>query len=284
MKKERENKVELSKKTLFKAIKSAAKYGSKTIHFSGGGEPLLHPNIKEAIRLAKSLNLKVALSTNGLLLTKEIASLIDYPRISLDACNPNSYKAIKGSNGFNKVIENIRKIPKNIKTKIGLGFVFSNENYNEAYDFCLLAKNLGVGFVHIRPVYSSDIKYNKKLQSHLKLCERSVNRAKKFFPNVHFVKEKFNGYWTPRCYNKCRATPLIAVLKANGRFIPCQDRIDLEFGQLNKNDFKNIWLGREHKKVMDGIRIKDCPRCVESKKNEYIQKIFIEDNLLRDML
>jgi len=43
----------LKKKTLFKVIEDASRVGSKLIHFSGGGEPLTHPNIEEAILLAR---------------------------------------------------------------------------------------------------------------------------------------------------------------------------------------------------------------------------------------
>jgi len=51
---------QLKRKTLLKAVKEASKH-AYTVHFSGGGEPLLHPDIKDAIKLAKDSGLKVAL-------------------------------------------------------------------------------------------------------------------------------------------------------------------------------------------------------------------------------
>ena len=287
MKEERENKAQLTNGILSDAILSAVNYGAKTIHFSGGGEPLLHPDIKEAMKTAKQYGIKIALSTNGILLNEEIASLVDYPRVSLDAVDEESYEIIKGSKQFDNVIYNIQHLSYESKNKLGLGFVINKYNYERIYEFAQIGHSLGVKFVHIRPEFTRDEADNKMLQVHRDFFKERIAMAKDIFGDkieIYLSLDKFDGYWTPRCYNKCRATPLIAVLKANGEFIPCQDRLDLEFGNLNEDTFYTIWNSDRHRNVIEGINLDECPRCVETKKNEYIQKLFIEDGFLRDML
>lgn len=277
MKEEKLSKAELPKNVLLKAIRTAARH-AKTIHFSGGGEPLLHPDIIEALKLAKKLGLKIALSTNGVYLTQEIFDLIDFPRISLNASSNDNYEQVCGADLFDRVTKNIQKLKG--REKLGLAYVLVPENSKGVYQFLKLAEQLKVGFVHIRPAYLKD---DRDLRNCLPDVEQQV-KAFKGSVEVYFKIDKFDGYWTPRIYDKCRATPLLAVLKANGKFIPCQDRLDLEFGNFKKQSFEEIWFSEEHQEVINAIKLEECPRCVETKKNEYIQKIFIEDAFKKDIL
>src|SRR5258706_10244380 len=53
-------------------ITELAGLGTKKIHISGG-EPMLRPQIPEFVETASSLDIKVTMTTNGTLVTKEIA-------------------------------------------------------------------------------------------------------------------------------------------------------------------------------------------------------------------
>lgn len=92
---------------------------SKSYYFgelilSGLGEPLLHPEITDLIKLAKAKGLpKVRLTTNAVLLTKEKTAEIinesglDEIGISLDALTAETYKKTKRRQHFLKVKNNI---------------------------------------------------------------------------------------------------------------------------------------------------------------------------------
>ncbi len=282
MAEERENKVSLPREILLKAIRDAAEH-AKTIHFSGGGEPTAHPDLLEAIELAKRSGLKVALSTNGVSLTQKIFDLVDFPRVSLNAATKEVFRSNTGTDLWDKIIENIKDLKGN-KGKLGLGFVLTPENQRDLYGFCKLANDLGISWVHIRPAFLK--KRNEEVRALMPESTRIIDGAKEDFPDlvIHFKTDKFDGYWTPRRYDKCRATPLLAVLKANGKFCVCQDRVDLEYGDYRKQSFEEIWRSKEHLEILKRINLEECPRCVETKKNEYIQKIFIEDGFVRDIL
>ncbi len=62
---------------LYKSIISQAKQGgTKKISFALFGEPLLHPQIIEMLEYARQAGLQLGLSTNGIVLTKELSDKI----------------------------------------------------------------------------------------------------------------------------------------------------------------------------------------------------------------
>ena len=84
--------------------------------FQGLGEPLLHRDILEMLEMAKSKKMRVGITTNGSLLTKEHARAItdlsvDSLGISLNSATPDIYKkmhGITGSDSLEKISEMLR--------------------------------------------------------------------------------------------------------------------------------------------------------------------------------
>lgn len=72
------------------------------------GEPLLIPNLMDKLKTIKSHGMTVALNTNGLNMTDEIATQlievgVDSVFFSIDAVNPETYKKIRGVDKMEKV-------------------------------------------------------------------------------------------------------------------------------------------------------------------------------------
>lgn len=65
----RNQKDELALKDIISVLSDAAELGCKAVTISGGGEPLLHPNINEIIEIINNLGMKVGLTTNGIALS-----------------------------------------------------------------------------------------------------------------------------------------------------------------------------------------------------------------------
>lgn len=89
-------------------------YSFGELLFSGMGEPLLHPQIFEMIRLAKNAGIpKVRLTTNAVLLTRPNTlkiledSGLDQISLSLDALTERTYETVKMSSHFRTVQCNI---------------------------------------------------------------------------------------------------------------------------------------------------------------------------------
>jgi len=279
----------LQKHTLFKTLDDAQKYDIKLIHLSGGGEPLLHPDINEYLQRSKRYPARIALSTNGQFLRPEHCENIHHIRISLNCSEADMYQQITGNDCFDRVLSNVESLlkyrnEKSIACDVGLGFVVTPQNWRQIYKFCWYGMKLGVDFVHVRPAYLNDDAELMQLMPQIVTLGNQAERDFQKFLQVFVIKEKFDGYWTPREYSRCRSTPLMAVLGADATFRICQDVLIPSFGDYNEQSFEEIWQSEDHKKVIDGINLDRCPRCVENKMNEIIEKVFVENRIRKELL
>lgn len=288
--------VKLPRNTLLRAVEDASRTGASLIHFSGGGEPLLNRYTLEALYLAQALakerpaghrnQLKIAMSTNGALLTPEVAGLVDHLRISLNA--GTAVQHTKTNHGgqpghpgdWQSILNRAADAIPQARGDVGLGFVVDHENYTDIIPFCRIADELGVHFVHIRPAFyyeaDLDAKVRACMPDALKLCQAAKweHRAKPLA--IYAISDKFEGYWSPRTYHACRAVQTGVCLRATGDFAVCQDRTDLTFGASYAKGaaFADVWGSDEHRAVVaqirDGGALDACPRCVWNRRNELI--------------
>lgn len=133
----------------------------ENIRFSGG-EPTLHPDIKEIVKYSKEKGIKrIAISTNGsnkLELYKELINLgVNDYSISLDACcaedGDKMSGGVKGS--WNIVTENIKEISK--LTYVTVGVVLTDDNIESCVDTIRFAHQLGVSDIRIISSAQSNI-------------------------------------------------------------------------------------------------------------------------------
>ena len=246
--------------------------GAKGIVFSGGGEPLLHPNFTEALGLAKELGLHIGLITNGLALShNNIVSILancDWVRISVDAGNAEMYKKTHGmdATSFDLVLENIgelvlHKYKIDSKCTIGMGYLTGKNtaNYKEMEDFAKLAVKLGVDYAQFRPFHNDLTNITPKL----------LTLRKKYGDVITASWQKYGRFSdkNKRPYEKCYGANFAVTIGANGdMFICCHMRgIDkYKLGSLRTNTMEEIWKKRQ--KIFDKINFKDCPffcRCDE---------------------
>jgi hypothetical protein len=63
----------------------------------------------------------------------------------------------------------------------------------------------------------------------------------------------------------------------------CQD-VFHKFGDLNTQSIKEIWGSDEHKEAISRINVDSCPRCVMNKSNEIMEKVFINNDIMMELL
>lgn len=86
----------------------------RRVMLHGIGEPLLNPDLGRMIRHLKGRGTYVLFNSNGLLLrgrkARDLAgSGLDQLRISLDGGTPETYRAVRGVDGFDRILANIRR-------------------------------------------------------------------------------------------------------------------------------------------------------------------------------
>ncbi|MGE0289045.1 MAG: radical SAM protein [Bradyrhizobium sp.] len=286
--------VQLPKPLLLRAIDDAARTGARLVHFSGGGEPLINKATPEAMARAQGHGLKVALSTNGRLLTPDIASLVDYIRVSLnagtEAQHTTTNHAGDGESDWHAILDAIRAAVPHKRRDFGLGFVVTHQNYEDIYEFCRVAADLGVDFVHIRPGFYYDAELDDATRRIMTVALGLSEAARGAFGHrvqIFAITDKFDGYWSPRTYDRCRAVLTGTCLTATGDFAVCQDRTDLRFGAEYRTGaaFEDVWRSDEHRRLVDSIVspgvLDTCPRCVWNKRNELIDTVFSDRDPMR---
>lgn len=91
---------------------SAQKLGTQMVLLSGG-EAMQHPEWPRIAQIFRDAGLKVWLLTNGLLLRKQAAEVIehiDILTVSLDAATPELYQKIRGVDGLDMILEGMKII------------------------------------------------------------------------------------------------------------------------------------------------------------------------------
>ena len=79
----------------------------------GVGEPMLVANLPRMVRYLKDRGVYVLFNTNGTVLSERngralIAAELDELRVSLDASNRESFKAVRGRDYFTRIVRNVR--------------------------------------------------------------------------------------------------------------------------------------------------------------------------------
>ncbi|MBF9255619.1 radical SAM protein [Pontibacter sp. 172403-2] len=145
----------------------------KVFHLSlAGGEPLLYPHIVDVIETATKNGMLVALSTNAILLTEELAASLRNAgltslQISIDGSSKENNDFIRGEGSFEKTLNGIR-IAKKYGFKILIAFVILRTNYHELENVFKLAIQEGAYGVKVQTFIENGIGATNKDKLQLK--------------------------------------------------------------------------------------------------------------------
>lgn len=142
-----------------------------------GGEPMVHGNIMDIIKLFRENNIHITLCTNALGLDEykilEISKLNDvHVNVSLDGFSSKSHGRFRGNENdsvFNKIIENIKLLS---KYNLLNGLMTSPNKYSsmeEYLEICKFAKKYNANYVLFNPLskfgrgeYTQNLAYTQK--------------------------------------------------------------------------------------------------------------------------
>jgi len=271
------------------AIQSMAECGIKAIMFCGEGEPLLHPDIADLIKLAKELGIDVSLTTNGVLMNEEFLKnalpYLNWIKVSVDGGTPETYSKVHGckKSDFNTLMKNLEtaveiRDKNNYSCTIGTQSILLDENTLEIYDLARTLKKTGVDYFVIKPYtphpYNKDNLDINELQDVWNwFGDQRVLDLKddKFDVIVRYTA--FENQDLEREYHDCYASDFWCYIGSDGAIYICNNYLgnpDYIYGNIYQKTFKEIWDTRPH---ID-IDLNNCRKiCRMNEVNNYLWRM-----------
>jgi len=246
-----------------------------------GGEPILRDDFWQLVHYAGSRGLKVALSTNGTLITKETAQRIkrlglEYVGVSLDGVAEKTHDTFRNQPGsFVKAVQGVRNCVE-AGLKCGIRMTAAKSNYRETIHLIDFATRLRVPrfclywlvpsgrgaqlytkqkLEHEEAAWILDLLYKKAIESDPEEVEILTVDAPQDGIYVLTRLEKEN----PQEYENalklleftggaCSAGDRVANVNPEGNIFPCQfaQLPELRIGNIREKKFSEIWNDRSN--------------------------------------
>ncbi len=278
-------------------IDSTADFGCPVMLFSGG-EPLLRDDVFELMRHAAGRGMRTTLSTNGTLITKEVAEELKtcrmgYVGISLDGLEDTHDKFRRRKGCFRRALEGLANC-KEAGLRTGLRITLTKHNFREVPDIFDLAVERDIErvcFYHL--VYTGrgselmeedlshqetrdtlDIIFRKTLEVH------EAGREKEVLTVDNHADGPYLWLWAKENRpeladrikamiekNRAKSTGQgVSCVSWNGDVSPDQFWRDKVLGNVRENAFEQIWMNPDNRFLEDLRRREElvtgkCGRC-----------------------
>lgn len=256
--------------------------GVKSMTWTGGGEPTLHPYFDEIVHYAASQGLEQGMYTHGGHINSRRAALLKelfaWVYISLDECTAEDYQRSKGVDRFDHVQDGIYHLVNMPgSATIGVGFLLHVGNCDRIDDMVALGKALGVDYVQFRPIIHYDQGAPGQQIDDVFWVNRAINNLRKHAGDRFVVADtsRFEMYrdWHGHGYPTCYWSAMQTVITPNGKVWRCtnkREHADALLGDLSAESFAEVWARAGGPCRVDG---KCRVMCIGHTKNLVLDKI-----------
>jgi len=291
MHEEMNEKDQIPAEKMYEILNDLAEIGTKAVTYSGGGEPLMHPDITGFMKKTLELGLDLSIITNGQNLVKDRAQILaeaKWVRVSMDYTNGEQMKLFRNipEKSFNGVIKNLETFSK-IKNKncdLSINYIVHNKNYKNLFEFTQLLKNSGVNNVRYSPMYTDDfLDHHMPIKDYVnnELMKISSLKDKDFTVNSTYrIGESESSHSNTRNYSRCFTMQTVPVIGADLNLYSCHNKAyDSSglIGSLKGQKFKELWFSKEAKEFFESFnpKLKCMHECSADRKNNIINE-FVE--------
>jgi radical SAM protein with 4Fe4S-binding SPASM domain len=244
----------------------------------GVGEPMLVKNLPRMVRYLKDRGTYVLFNTNGTVLNEKngralIEAGLDELRVSFDAANAESYKAIRGKNYFNRILRNVRAF-RDLQEREGCSrprvsacLTGLRETVEQLPEFVRVAAEAGVREVYLQRLVFFEENAIGKARADQALYEqlsredaRHIDLAADIAaslgisfsasgaasePGMSLKRSDSSSPWS-----LCRRPWTVMYITANGRALPCciapfalRGYENYTLGDATQQTLRQIWRG-----------------------------------------
>ena len=252
----------------------------------GIGEPLMVPHLPRMVRYLKRRGTRVLFNTNGILLNERrgrelIDSGLDELRISLDAAEPQAFKAVRGKDAFHRIVHNVRQFRalqrrlEAAEPRVSLWLTGLKETIAQLPEFVDLAHEIDVPEVHLqRLVYFPEgqglARPEQALFESLDTSEESSIREAEARATAHGITFDASGATEPgtslrragdrRPWSLCTRPWTLMYFTAHGRALPCciapfsmRGYDSFTLGDATQQTLREIWNGDAYRAFRRGL-------------------------------
>jgi MoaA/NifB/PqqE/SkfB family radical SAM enzyme len=241
-----------------------------SIDFTGGGEPLLQPNLPQWIAEGHAAGCETGFLSNGLLLKKEklrqiLDAGVDWIGISIDGADAEMYEKIRIGSNFDRVCENVARIAdwrNGSRPKTMINFVLMDLNFHQVADIVRLAAGLGVdqlNFKQCEVVRGDSGKghglFGAEETREIRRLKKSLDKARRLAKKLKIATTAFA--FTPAERSVCEQDPRDSLfIRYDGVAAPCINLAiggpttflgkeviipEVHYGRLPDNDLMELW-------------------------------------------
>lgn len=284
----------LDKQILLRDLQALAGKGLKSVIYSGEGEPLLNKEAPEIFNRTKSYGIDIAMSSNGVLFTKEKAAAclksFTWIRFSIAAATETVYHAIQqGQDGdLAKVYQNLAdavaiKHDQKLKVTLGAQLLLLQENKAEVAQLAKNLREIGLDYLTVKPYSqhpSSKVKREVDYSEAGELAREVEALATEDFA-VYFRRQSLKNTEQDKTYDRCYALPFMTHIDAAGEVFPCVAFVgneNLRYGNIYEQSFVEIWESEHTRQVMqtfsgDFLKEKCRKACRLDEMNKYLNSL-----------
>jgi radical SAM protein with 4Fe4S-binding SPASM domain len=247
---------------------------ARTVLFSGFGEPFLHPQYTQMLKIIKERVPFVFAYTNGILMGEDLAkSLVengmDRICVSIGGATRDTYKYVRGVDAFEQVVNNLRFLKdykhktKRIKPEVHFEVVAMNSILPELEALVRLAHELDVVRIGMPNLVAQDIEMRRESPW------ENVDRAKQSFQGAAALAKRLNVQLNypdlePASTKDCRIIFNSMSVNWDGTVMVCA-RERYIVGSVHERSLNEIWnssgmIGLRRKYHREGIQ-SICPSC-----------------------
>ncbi len=248
----------------------------------GVGEPMLVKHLPRMVRYLKDRGTYVLFNTNGTVLNEKngralIEAELDELRVSFDAANAESYRAIRGRNYFHRILKNVRAFRDmqerdgRSKPRVSAWLTGLRETVEQLPDFVRVAADTGVREVYLqRLVFFAEnaigkarpdqALYERLSAEETVYVDRAAALAKSLGitfsasgaggePGMSLKRSDNNSPWA-----LCRRPWTVMYFTANGRALPCciapfsqRGYENYTLGDATQQSLREIWTGEAYR-------------------------------------
>ncbi len=246
-------------------LKIMGQKGVKSIIYAGEGEPLVNAEAPEIFNQTKANGIDVAMSTNGVLLTKEKAEYcmksLSWIRVSIAGATDATYEKIHQCHAgdLQRVFQNMSdavavKKRQKLSTTLGAQLLLLPENKNEVVELAKIMREIGFDYFTVKP-FSQHPQSKAKLQVDYSESEEIGRELKEYETDsfkIYFRSQSIENLGMEKTYDECAGMNFMTYMDAEGTIFPCivfMGKEGFVYGNINFNTFDKIWESDKAKQI-----------------------------------